>query len=68
MPNIRLTHPKLSPNAAAAAAKVSPEIRELIKRSGKKPVREYTLGEEIFNGHGETNKVVAHRSRRLDAG
>ena len=45
MPNIRLTHPELSPNAAAAAAKVSPEIRELIKRSGKKPVREYTLGE-----------------------
>lgn len=37
MPNIRLTHPELSPNAAAAAAKVSPEIRELIKRSGKKP-------------------------------
>ena len=54
MPNIRLTHPELSPNAAAAAAKVSPEIRELIKRSGKKPVREYTLGEEIFNAvtHG----------------
>ena len=35
MPNIRLAHPELSPNAAAAAAKVSPEIRELIKRSGK---------------------------------
>ena len=54
MPNIRLAHPELSPNAAAAAAKVSPEIRELIKRSGKKPVREYTLGEEIFNAvtHG----------------
>ena len=33
---------------------MSPEIRELIKRSGKKPVREYTLGEEIFNAvtHG----------------
>ncbi|MFR5090847.1 MAG: PAQR family membrane homeostasis protein TrhA [Adlercreutzia equolifaciens] len=54
MPNIRLAHPEISPNAAAAAAKVSPEIRELIKRSGKKPVREYTLGEEIFNAvtHG----------------
>ena len=54
MPNIRLAHPELSPNAAAAAAKVSPEIRELIKHSGKKPVREYTLGEEIFNAvtHG----------------
>lgn len=54
MPNIRLAHPELSPNAAAAAAKVSPEIRELIKRSGKKPGREYTLGEEIFNAvtHG----------------
>ena len=54
VPNIRLAHPELSPNAAVAAAKVSPEIRELIKRSGKKPVREYTLGEEIFNAvtHG----------------
>lgn len=54
MPNIRLAHPELSPNAAAAAAKVSPEIRELLRRHGKKSVREYTLGEEIFNAvtHG----------------
>lgn len=54
MPNVALAHPELSPNAAAAAAKVSPEIRELLRRSGKKSVREYTLGEEIFNAvtHG----------------
>ena len=49
MPNIRLTHPELSPNAAAAAAKVSPEIRELIKRSGNNPGSEYTLDVEIFS-------------------
>lgn len=54
VPNLRLAHPELSPNAAAAAAKVSPEIRELLRRHGKKSVREYTLGEEIFNAvtHG----------------
>ncbi|MEC4271788.1 hemolysin III family protein [Adlercreutzia sp. R25] len=54
MPNVALAHPELSPNAAAAAAKVSPEIRELLRRHGKKSVREYTLGEEIFNAvtHG----------------
>ena len=45
MPAIALQHPELSPDAAAAAAKVSPEIKELIRRSGKKPAREYTLGE-----------------------
>lgn len=51
---IALSHPHLSPNASAAAAKASPEIRELLRRSGKKNVREYTLGEEIFNAvtHG----------------
>ena len=54
MPAVALQHPELSPDAAAAAAKVSPEIKELIRRSGKKPAREYTLGEEIFNAvtHG----------------
>ena len=73
MPNIRLAHPELSPNAAAAAAKVSPEIRELIKRSGKKPVREYTLGEEIFNAvtHGVGaglavyHALAAERAKRV---
>ena len=51
---VALSHPELSPNAAAAAAKVCPEIRDLLRRSGKKSVREYTLGEEIFNAvtHG----------------
>ena len=51
---IALAHPEFSPNAAAAAAKVYPEIRDHIRRSGKKSVREYTLGEEIFNAvtHG----------------
>ena len=51
---IALAHPEFSPNAAAAAAKVCPEIRDRIRRSGKKSVREYTLGEEIFNAvtHG----------------
>ena len=49
MPNVALAHPQLSPNASAAGAKVAPEIRDLLRRSGKKPVREYTLGEEIFN-------------------
>ena len=42
---IALAHPEFSPNAAAAAAKVCPEIRDRIRRSGKKSVREYTLGE-----------------------
>ena len=51
---IALAHPEFSPNAAAAAAKICPEIRDRIRRSVKKSVREYTLGEEIFNAvtHG----------------
>ncbi len=45
---------KLSPTPLRRRPRCRPKVRELIKRSGKKPVREYTLGEEIFNAvtHG----------------
>ena len=49
MKAIALKHPELSPNAAAAAAKPCP-----VGSSTRKTVREYTVGEEIFNAvtHG----------------
>lgn len=45
---IALAHPELSPNAAAAAAK------KVSVGATKKSVREYTVGEEVFNAvtHG----------------